>query len=473
MLREKQGRHLMTKLSIYDLYKKMPIPLQNLLVSTKGLQIRYQRYGAPFWEKFEFLRQSEWWSKEKIREYQDEQLRHLIRHAYETVPYYNRIMKKRGLTPNDIKGQDDLPKLPLLTKEEVFQHTEELVSTKFPRWQLIKSLTSGTTGKALKIYLTREALSFQWAVWWRHRARFGLKPGDKFLTFGARVAVPIEQTKPPYWRYNLPIHQVYLSTYHLTPYTMPYIVEWLNKENFDFYTGYPSAMYILASFMEENGLRLFNRPKYIVTGADALLPTFEQTIKRVFGVPVTEEYGMAEAVGNFSKCEYGKFHLDAEFGIVELLPVDNQTNPNLRRLVFTGLANLAMPLIRYDIGDYGKVDLKSCPCNRQTLTLESIDGRVEDYIRTPDGRMAIGMNQVFEWAPGAREIQIVQNSLSKIEVCIVPRPSYSKNDENKLLCELRKRLGNQIEIKFKLVQNIPRTKSGKFHAVVSTLKKKR
>ena len=59
-------------------------------------------------------------------------------------------------------------------------------------------------------------------------------------------------------------------------------------------------MYALAKLMEEKRLRLLNRPKYVVTGAEALLPAFEETIRRVFGVPVTEQYGMAEACGNLS-----------------------------------------------------------------------------------------------------------------------------------------------------------------------------
>ena len=451
------------------LYFRMPVPIQNLLFSVKGLQIRHQRYGSAFHEKLAFLRESEWWPRDAIRKYQDKHLRLLIQHAYETVPYYYRIMSDYGLTPDDFQTQDDLPKLPILNKEAVRQHAHDLISKHFSKRKLIRSLTSGTTGKALEIYLMREALSFQWAVTWRHRARFGLKFGDKFLMFGARLPVPISQTRPPYWRYNRPINQVYLSTYHCTPETMPAIIEWLNHEDFDFYAGYPSAIYVLASFMQERGIRLLNRPKYVVTGADALLPRFEQTIRSAFGVAVTELYGSAEACGTFSKCEYGRFHLDAEFCIVELLPIPGAEGTPLRRLIFTGLANPAMPFIRYDIGDHGRLANGPCPCGRQTLTLEAIDGRVEDFVRTPDGRMAIGMNQVFEWAPGAKEIQILQDRLEAIEVRVVPGSSYSKRDEMALLSELRKRLGDQIEIRFNLVDAIRRSRSGKFRAVISNL----
>jgi phenylacetate-CoA ligase len=436
------------------------------------MRTRHQRHGKHFYEILRFLKESEWWSQEQICDFQDRKLQQIVHHAYESVPYYRQVFDGLGLHPQDIRSQQDLSKLPILTKDDVQRNYEELISRRFKRRDLHINLTSGTTGKPLAIYLTHEALQFQWAVWWRHRARFGLKFGDWFLMFGARLPVSIKQTKPPYWRYDYALNRVYLSTYHLTPSTIPEVVKWLNQQHFDFFTGYPSAMYALASFMQDNGLRLLNRPKYVVTGAETLIPAFEHTIRDVFGAPVTEQYGNAEACGNFAKCEYGRFHLDAEFCIVELLPIPELDRPDMRRLIFTGLANPAMPLIRYDIGDYGRLAKGPCPCGRETLTLESIDGRIEDFVRTPDGRMAIGMNQVFEWASGVREAQIVQNQLDKIEVRVVPGPGYSEQDKKILESELQKRLGHDMQIEFRIVDSIPRAANGKFRAVLSNIEGK-
>lgn len=448
---------------------QLPISLQNLIISIWGMHTRRQRYGRHFYEILRFLKESEWWPQEQICDFQNKKLQQIVHHAYETVPYYRQIFDKLGLHPQDIRSQHDLSKLPILTKDDVRRNCKNLLSRCFKRRDLHINLTSGTTGKPLAIYLTREALQFLWAVWWRHRARFGLKFGDRFLVFGARLPVSIKQTKPPYWRYNRAFNQVYLSTYHLTSTAIPEVVKWLNQQYFDFFTGYPSAMYAFANFMQDKGLRLLNRPKYVVAGADALIPAFERKIRDVFGVPVTENYGNAEACGNFAKCEYGRFHLDAEFCIVELLPVPELDRPDVRRLIFTGLANPAMPLIRYDIGDYGRLAETPCPCGRETLTLESIDGRVEDFVRTPDGRMAIGMNQVFEWASGIREAQIVQNQLDKIEVRVVPDLDYSEQDKKVLKSELQKRLGYDMQIEFRIVDSIPRTPNGKFRAVLSNI----
>ncbi len=456
--------------TLFEIYRRMPVPVQNLACSLKGIQMNYNRYNKSFRNFLPFLKDSEWWSKEQIIQYQNEKLRDIVEHSYNSVPFYRRKMKKRGVKPEDVRTKDDLCKLPKISKERVKEEPDQFISERYSKSGLVQNLTSGTTGQPLKVYLTRKALARQWAVWWRHRARFGLKPGDKFLTFGARIAVPPEQNDPPFWRYNYTINQVYLSTYHINPNNVPKIVDWLNSEDFDFYTGYPSAMYVLASEMEEQGLRLKNRPKYVVSGADALIPEFEKALERVFGVPVTEQYGMVEACGNISKCEKDNFHLDHEFCILETEKIKGLENSSQKKMIFTGLCNYAMPLIRYDIGDYCTVSSEGkCSCGRESRVINSIDGRVEDFIRTPDGGKAIGMNQVFEWAEGAKEVQIIQKRIDYIIVRIVPNNNYGKHTKNNLIKELVKRVGKEVKIDCRKVDEIPRSESGKYRAVISNV----
>jgi len=453
---------------IERLYYRLPVPLQNILFSLKGLALFRQRYNKHFYKQLQQLRESEWWTGEQIRRYQDRKLRQLIHHAYNTVPFYKEWFDSHGVKPEQIQTQDDLKKLPVLTKEIVRQNQDTMVSTMYKPSQLVEGLTSGTTGTPLRIRMTKSGLAFQWAIWWRHKARFGLNPKDKHLVFGARIAVPLSQDRPPFWRHDIFGHRTYLSVYHLTEKYMPAILDYLNSHDFDFYTGYPSAMNILADYMIRNNIRLLRRPKYVVTGADALLPTYERRIREAFGVTVTEQYGMAEFAGNMSKCEYGKFHLDFECCCLEEQPIEGAPK-GTSSLLFTGWGNPAMPFIRYQVGDYGRRSEGPCRCGRESICFDSIDGRIEDYVRTPDGRMVIGMNQVFEYASGAKEIQIYQKCIEEIEVRIVPSESYGEKDEKALLRELRRRVGESLKIKFVIVDHIDRTPSGKFRAVVSAI----
>ncbi|MCA9894451.1 MAG: phenylacetate--CoA ligase family protein [Anaerolineae bacterium] len=453
------------------LYSLLPIPVQNAIFSLYGWQRKNQRFGAFFHKKLAELQRSEWWDQDQIREYQNKQLKVILNEAYQNVPYYSKTWRELGIHPDDIQTVDDLPKLPVLSKETVRSQPEAFINTRFDKHKLPYGLTSGTTGTPLHVALTPEALQFQWAVWWRHRARFGIRLGDRQLTFGARLPVPVEQRTPPYWRENRAINQVYFSTAHVAPDTVHTVVDWLNQEAFDFFAGYPSAMYTLVQLMEREGLRLYRRPKYVVTGSDALLPAFEQAFRRTFGVPVTEQYGMVEAAGNLAKCELGTFHLDFEFSVMETLPIPSAQDTPYRRLIFTGLANPAMPFIRYDVGDYGHIeDGATCACGRHSTLVRAIDGRVEDYVRLADGRRIIGLNQAFEWAPGVGETQIIQRSLDTLEVSVMPSINFdSKRDLSILETEFRKRMGQDIKIRFNLVESIPRGPSGKFRAVISEL----
>jgi phenylacetate-CoA ligase len=454
---------------LVKLYHASPVFLQNIFFSMAGYYNYQQRYNKHFFRALEFLKESEWWDKTKIRDYQEEKFNFIIRTAYANSPFVRSQFKKVNLRPTDINSVTDLGKIPICTKNDLRECGLTYYNQSIKAVQLIKGLTSGTSGRALEIFNTKETLSFQWAVWARHKERFGIRLGNKHLSFGARVPIDARQSNPPFWRWNSAGKQMYLSTFHLASKFLDSIVNFMNNEPFDYYLGYPSSMYVVAKYMEERGMHLMMRPKYIVTGSDALLPQFEKTIKHSFGVPVTEQYGMAEGCGNFSKCEYGKFHLDFEFGLAEFLPIKNSESQNRKRLVFTSLVNDAMPLIRYDIGDIVEIDDESCLCGRKSTTIRSIEGRMEDYIITPDGRKISGLNQVFEWADGIKEIQVYQKRPDKIEVRYIPAINFSSIDIDALEEEFRKRLGDEIKIDYQSVTSISRTASGKYKAVISDL----
>jgi phenylacetate-CoA ligase len=448
------------------LYYRLPIALQNVLFSLHGLRNTRRRYTKRFHTNLAWLKESEWWNEDQVREYQNEKLRELVHHAYSTVPFYKTFWDRHGVNPSQIEGLDDLGLLPILTKKLARHNQKQLLSRAFTRFNLIRGLSSGTSGSPIEVFSSRAGLALQWAIWWRHKARFGLGLKDKSLMFGARVPVDQGQHDPPFWRRDAFGHRVYLSTYHIKEANLTAIVDLLNSETFDYYTGYPSAMVSLAALIERHGIQLQRQPRYIVTGSDALLPVFEQTLKRVFRAPVTELYGMTEFAGNMSKCEHGSFHLDFECCALEERRLPGEQG-GLHNLLFTGWGNLAMPFIRYEVGDYGRPMEGTCRCGRKTRAFVTIDGRTEDYIMTPDGRSLIGMNQVLEYAPGADEMQIYQPDVHQIEVRVVPNAAFSEHDKTAMLREFRRRLGAEIQIKFCLVDSIPRAASGKFRAVVS------
>jgi phenylacetate-CoA ligase len=448
----------------------MPVVLQNAAFSLLGLKQRRFRYGGAFKELLAWLEEAQWADPDDIRRYQDEQVRDFVRHAYESVPFYRDLYDRHGVGPDDVEGIGDLPKLPIVTRSMVREAGEGLRSDRFRRRDLIVSLTSGTTGTPLRVCRTRYSWAFQWAVWWRHRARFGMTIDDPFLMVGARVPIPADRTEPPFWRRDWANHRVYLSAYHLKPENMPAIVDMLQRERFRFYTGYPSAIAQIGDYLVDHAIELQGGPEVVITGSDALLPRFARRIREALHAPVTDQYGMLEFAGNFAQCEHGNYHLDYECGHAELLPMEGTDR---RNLVLTGWGNRAMPFIRYEVGDHAVLPASQapCACGRHTWYIARVDGRLEDYVYTPDGRKIIGMNQVFEYAVGTRKMQIRQDAVDRIEVRIVPAPDYDDAATRAAVGrELQRRLGDvPMDIEYTLVDDIPPEANGKFRAVVSTV----
>src|SRR5688572_4761998 len=369
-------------------YERLPVPLQNLVCSAYGRREKRARFGEDFHRRLEELMQSEWWSASDIAAYQDERLRELVRHAYDTVPYYRDRMRERRLTPGDIRGRADLPKLPIVTKEDVRAHYQRMVSTTARKRDLVLRHTSGTTGKALHFYYTRAGTAEQWAVWWRHRRRFGVEWGAPHANFTGKRVVPISQDRPPYWRWNRPMHQALLSMQHLTPAKIRDIVGFLDANDFVYYAGYPSVIHAMVSTALEAGLRLARPPRFVFTGAENMLDYQRRDIAALTGATLSDEYGFSEGCGNASHCPELVYHEDFEFGILECVdPRPAGEGRTAGRIVCTGFATPDTPLIRYEVGDIGLWDAptRGCACGRHSAVLTAIDGRRDDYVVTPEG----------------------------------------------------------------------------------------
>ena len=144
---------------------------------------------------YDSLRKTQWLLPNQIRELQDEKLRRLVRHAYRSVPFYRMRMKEAKLRPEDIRGQDDLHKLPFLTKDDVRKHLYfDILSENHDKDQVLKITTSGSTGEPFVCYADRAQLEFRWAATLRSQEWTGL-----------RVRRPLRQVVAPnHWHEQIP-----------------------------------------------------------------------------------------------------------------------------------------------------------------------------------------------------------------------------------------------------------------------------
>lgn len=445
----------MNKMTIYN---RLPVWGQNLACYYEGSRIKHTRYGKDFWRFLAEYESRANWSYEQLCDYRDAKLRKMIHHCYETVPYYTKLFNDGGINPDSIKTLDDLKVLPILTKDNVNADPDSFLSTAIPKKKMVTAHTSGTTGSGFVFKTTQDAICEQWAVWWRYRRKLGIQYGTFCGQFGGRSVVPINNQRPPFYRWNKPANLMYFSTYHMNEKNLREYLFELQENNVEWIHGYPSAINVLAEYLIEHGIQY--KLKYVTTGAENLLELQKGHMVQAFEIHPYEHYGMSEAVANFSESKNHVMLVDEDFAAVEFLPM---ANLQCSEIVGSSLSNYAMPLLRYKTGDTAVTTT-----DKAGRIVSSIDGRLEDYVTLPNGAKVGRLDHIFKDLTNIKEAQIIQKTGNKIQVNVVKGNQYSSQDGNRLREEINLRLvGLQIEIVH--VDSIPRTASGKLRFVVSEI----
>ncbi len=453
-------------------YRRSPVPIQTILLNLKALELYFERYGRKFWRRYKEFDVRQWHSLVEIQAYQDAQLQRLVRHAYETVPYYHDLMHARRLAPDDIKTTADLPKLPVLTKDDIRHHRRRLISTRYPKYLLRHGHTSGTTGSPLDFYYDINTCVVHHVADWRYKFGAGLAYGEPYASLLGRVIVPIEWQRPPFWRHNYINNQLFLSSFHLKRQHLPYYFDALLKSNIRTLEAYPSTAYILALYLLETGQTF--PLKSVLTSSETLFDHQRQAIETAFSCKVFDAYGMAERTVFSTECHHHQgLHLNLDYGVVEFLGADDCPTPpgRLAKIVATGLHNFAMPLIRYVTSDASALKTGPCDCGRGFPLMESVTTKWESIVTLPDGRLVSPsvLTHPFKPMHNIAESQIVQERTDELIVKVVRRPGYSHHDEQALLAGFNERLGDQVQVRVVYVDAIPRTDNAKFRWVISKI----
>jgi len=415
-----------------------------------------------------FAQKFQWKSPEEIRKYQVERLRQMLLHANANIPFYRRRFQEAGFHPGDLKSLDDLQALPVLQKQEVREHFWELYDPK-QRRNAILCQTSGTTGEPLRFLLSRDQVWNEWAsiiscwIW------VGYRLYDRVAAFRHYEPNPGE----PISKYERRTNTLFFSVFDMDEEHLPEYVRQFNRFGPKVVRGYPSSIYILASFAREHRLQLHS-PEAIITSSETLLPQYRARIEEVFDCPVYDWYGTNERVVTACQCERRRaYHLSAGMGVAEYLDLSphGERNPAAKSLIVTTLVNTVMPLIRYRVGDLVFPEAGVCECGRGLPLIESVLGRVDDIVITGDNRYVspIRFYVLFQEFDMVRQFQIVQHEPDSLLVRIDRLREFT-DDEFRLLREkLGRLLGERVAIEFEFVSEIQPEPSGKVRNVVSPL----
>ena len=385
-------------------------------------------------------------------------LQDLLKHCAQYVPHYREIL--RGLDVSAITPHNLSEYIPVIKKEDLLRNPERFISEKWGKKNLSRSSTTGSSGTPLEIFSTSEARRLNYRYYDSVLRQLGSCYRDRSTTLAGRVLYRKDCECPArYDRFN---RTQYLSVYNISSRTIRSYISALNSWKPIFIDSHPSALFEIQYLAEKEDLALTFSPRFILTSSETLTDDIKRSAEKFFSAPIIDHYGCAEmAISAFSRG--GSYYVDPAFSVVELKPEGG----DIYSLITTGLLNYGMPLLRYDIGD----SVRSVG-GVGSYTFEAIEGRSDDIIVTPEGRMVGRMSPAFKGIRNLALTQVIQERVDLLSINVVLNKIDPKDFQEDLLIEnVKKRTSEKMNVEVYYKNEIKKGKNGKFKTVISKVKK--
>lgn len=414
------------------------------------------------------LNESQWLSPGVLRKLQLKQLAGLLRHATQSCEYYSNALPA-AVCGGEALHWGDWLEIPVLDRVTTREQFDSLQSRSVPAaHQPTKvSVTSGSTGKPVRVTQTALCNAYEGAALLRYHRWHN-------RDFRARLAsikhnrLP-EQDGGDYHQANWgwPVSHVYpsgpVAALTLVS-TISEQAEWLRRINPDYLLSLPSNLTYLVKYFRDHGMEL-PAIRSVSTMMEVVSPELRELCRQVWGAPIIDSYSCRETGTLAVQCpEHEHYHVVSETNLVEILRDDGTPcGPGeTGRVVVTDLHNFAMPLIRYELGDYAEVG-EPCECGRGLPVIRRIHGRLRNMMLLPNGdRVWPHMARTTLMQLGhIRQYQFVQTAWDTIEANLVVTRSVTVEEEADLVRTLHKRWRYPFRVVFRYPETINIHASGK------------
>ena len=440
-------------------YNHSPIFLQNLMVSVQGKIFMKQRYTKHYYEELKILKECT-----DFNELQKERFNEFYNYTKKNSEYYNEKFKKNS----DSINIEDLNSLPTVTKEDIRKNIESIITK--DKKNLIKMGTGGSTGKSMTYYTNNYDMSRKIAYLDYFKEQHGVFKGMKRVSVGGKKIIPNKQRKKVFWRYNKPLNQLMISSYHADGDNLKYYIEKLNEFKPETLDGFTTILHRIAQYILDNNVKLTFKPIAIFPTAEALTDEMKNDIKNAFKCPVRNQYASSEGAPFITENSDGKLEINIATGVFEFEKIQD----NIYELICTGFYTTSTPLLRYKIGDSVELE-EELPENytQNDVKIKKIIGRNNDFLQSKRKGIVTNINlstAIRTLETDVIESQFIQNKLDLVEVYLVVSKSANKtNLLKKLESELRIRFGYRTEFKFEFVDKLTKTQGGKTRFTINNI----
>lgn len=451
-------------------------PLRYIRNSIPKKYLFGKKYNKAFLETYNLLQESQWWTKDKIEEYQFQQLSLLLNHAYNTVPYYKTLLNEYGIKVSQIQNFEDYKIIPLLTKDIIRSNNLDLISSVYKKNQIRKVATSGSTGKPIDLYFDKNrSIGIEEAFVKFIYDRINYDENDKVISFrDAQIVLNgVDEYKNIYWVKIPGKNKLLFSNYHLNDKFFRYYIEQIDAYQPAWIKTFPSSLFHLAKYIQNKNYNPFKKLKGVIFMSENIYDYQLSLFKDVFpNTKMLSVYGHSEMGAIAGTCEYSfKYHMQHEYGYSEFINVGNSTH----ELVTTGFSNYVMPLLRYKTNDLFELSTEQCECGRSNILINNIEGRLQDVLYTIDKRPISDI--VFDFSGNLskvinyiKQFQFVQESFGKCTLLIVPENGFNDKHALDIIENFKQRFSNTLDVKVKCVKEIPTTGRGKQRVVLQKMK---
>lgn len=463
------------------LHETLPYPFLKLCGSSKKLAylVRYMAYGGKEYEQWCSLwNDMQEWDIDKIYTFQFEMLKKLLIRTFNNVPYYKNIFNCEGLKPSDIKCLEDLKKLPVITKDDILKEPNKFFAKN--RWHKRKicRITSGTSGKVLKVYQDKETIAASCATVNQICQDFlGYSFGKKTVLYSTPSAGRLNiffrkrrffLNKDRLYFYSPIVNGViFPQDFNCDNNIFKEYVLAIKKFNIKHAIGSPSTFFAFAKYLRTKNIEI--EMENILLFGEMLHEFQKKFIEKSLDCKIFNEYGQTEATIVACECsKHNGMHISPILGVAEIL---NRGLEGKGELVMTNLVNYSWPLIRYNIKDNVSLSKKKCSCGCAFPRLMSIEGRNNDYIMLPNGEVLHPMPfaRLIKFIPNVKDIYFLQDNDYNIKVLVVKE---EKSDPDRIKKALEKEVKvlskNQLKIEIIFKEQIER-KNSKYKIVESKI----
>ena len=441
------------------IYDQLPYPVQNIAISAfNTLQYR-TRHGGEYWKWREFYKNVDSSSKEQCDKIIEDRLNSFLANASKSSSWY-REHEGKSLTD-----------YPILEKSSILSNLSDIAT--IPEREAQVSLTGGTTGASMKVLYTKDDIQERHALLDHFRAQYGYKLGKRCAWFsGKSIVTEKDLQKGICYRDDLINKIRFFSTFHITDDNFDAYWKAFKKFSPEYIVGFPSSVYELCSMALARGLKLENTVKAFFPTAETLLPIHREVISSVLGCKIADQYASSEGAPFILECPKGGLHIHPITGVFEV--VDEHMKPAQEgEILVTSFTTNGTPLIRYRIGDSIKLasENKVCACGSHFPLVEKIEGRSTDVILTPkNGRInSVNISNSTKEIEGIIQFQVIQNQMDSVEVLVKATNKFTEDFQQKFQHALSDRFGKEMNINMRIVDEIPKEKSGKFKVIKNLL----